>query len=142
MSIWIFDTDHLSLLQRGNLQVRQRITAIRPQEIAVTVVTMEEQLQGRLSEIRKASQSSNMDKLISAYAYLQETLDDFKKLNVLQFDRTAHTYYMKLQSQKVRIGTQDLRIASIALSVDGTLLTRNQRDFCQVPGLKFEDWTL
>jgi tRNA(fMet)-specific endonuclease VapC len=142
VSIWIFDTDHLSLLQRGNLQVRQRITAIRPQEIAVTVVTMEEQLQGRLSEIRKASQLSNTGKLISAYAYLQETLDDFKRLNVLQFDQTAHNYYMKLQSQKVRIGTQDLRIASIALSVNGTLLTRNQRDFCQVPSLKFEDWTL
>ncbi len=142
MSLWIFDTDHLSLLQRGNLQIVQRITAVRPQEIAVTVVTLEEQLQGRLSEIRKASQLSNTDKLISAYTYLQETVDDFKGLNVLQFDQIAHTYYMKLQSQKVRIGTQDLRIASIALSVNGTLLTRNQLDFCQVPGLKFEDWTL
>jgi tRNA(fMet)-specific endonuclease VapC len=142
VSLWIFDTDHLSLLQRGNLKIVQRITAVSPQEIAVTVVTMEEQLQGRLSEIRRASRLFNADKLISAYAYLQETLDDFKELNVLQFDQTAYTYYTQLQSQKVRIGTQDLRIASIALSVNGTLLTRNQRDFCQVPSLKFEDWTL
>ncbi len=123
MSIWILDTDHLSLLQRGNLQIVQRIAAVRPQEIAVTVVTMEEQLQGRLSEIRKASQLSNTDKLISAYAYLQETVDDFKGLNVLRFDQTAHVYYVTLQGQKVRIGTQDLRIASIALSVNGILLT-------------------
>ncbi len=35
----------------------------------------------------------------------------------------------------------DLRIASIALSHDMTVLTRNVRDFEQVPDLRIEDWT-
>jgi predicted nucleic acid-binding protein len=43
--------------------------------------------------------------------------------------------------EKVRIGTMDLRIASIALANGFTLLTRNLVDFQQVPGLKVEDWT-
>jgi tRNA(fMet)-specific endonuclease VapC len=34
----------------------------------------------------------------------------------------------------------DLKIASIALAHDATLLTRNTRDFAQVPGLRIENW--
>jgi tRNA(fMet)-specific endonuclease VapC len=41
----------------------------------------------------------------------------------------------------IRIGTQDLKIASIALANRATLLTRNYRDFVQVPDLIIDDWT-
>lgn len=44
--------------------------------------------------------------------------------------------------QKIRIGTQDLRIAAIILSQDGILVTRNQRDFVQIPNLILEDRTI
>jgi tRNA(fMet)-specific endonuclease VapC len=35
----------------------------------------------------------------------------------------------------------DLRIASIAISYDLILLTRNRKDFSQIPNLLIEDWT-
>jgi predicted nucleic acid-binding protein len=36
----------------------------------------------------------------------------------------------------------DLRIASVALVSNATLLTRNLRDFRHVPDLAVEDWTV
>jgi tRNA(fMet)-specific endonuclease VapC len=36
----------------------------------------------------------------------------------------------------------DLKIASIALANDATLLTRNTKDFEKVHALRIEDWTL
>ena len=54
MSLWVLDTDHLSLLQRGYPQVRQRINAVNSEEIAITMVTVVEQLYGRLNRIKSA----------------------------------------------------------------------------------------
>ncbi|WP_366839181.1 hypothetical protein [Nostoc sp. LPT] len=44
--------------------------------------------------------------------------------------------------QRIRIGTQDLRIAAITLSVNGILVTCNRKDFEKVTNLHLEDWTI
>lgn len=73
---------------------------------------------------------------------MRAMLDYFKTVNVVDFDLQAYAYFSDLVRQKIRIGTQDLRIAAIALSRDTTLVTRNQKDFSRVPGLRLTDWTL
>lgn len=40
-----------------------------------------------------------------------------------------------------KLGTMDLKIASITITKDATLLTRNLSDFKQIQGLKVEDWS-
>ncbi len=42
MSLWILDTESLSLLQRENLNLTRRISPIKPEQVAVTIVTAEE----------------------------------------------------------------------------------------------------
>jgi tRNA(fMet)-specific endonuclease VapC len=70
---------------------------------------------------------------------MRAALNYFCTVRLLDFDQAAYEHYEVLLKQKIRIGTQDLRIASIVLAVNGTLVTRNQRDFVQVPGLTLED---
>lgn len=139
MSLWILDTDHVSLFQQRHSVVTQRINAVNPEEIAITIITIEEQLRGRFNVIRKASSS---DTLLLAYAKLEATLEFFKNVRSLGFNKYAINYYEDLIHQRMRIGTQDLRIAAITLSVNGILVTRNRKDFEKVPNLRLEDWTI
>ncbi|NET28304.1 type II toxin-antitoxin system VapC family toxin [Okeania sp. SIO1I7] len=139
MSLWVLDTDHVSLFQRGHPIFTRLINRAKAEEVAVTVVTAEEQLRGQLHIVRRANSA---DALVSAYAKLRATLDYFRTANLLNFDENAYYCYESLVTQKIRIGTRDLRIAAIVISQNGILLTRNRRDFERVPGLQFEDWTI
>ena len=139
MSLWVLDTDHVSLFQQNHPIVSRRIQATNPEKIAVTVITVEEQLYGRLNQIRRANST---DKILSAYSKLNATLEYFKTVNLLKFNQEAYNCYAELVRQKIRIGTQDLRIAACVISNNGVLVTRNRRDFEQIPGLRFEDWTI
>ncbi|OCR02899.1 nucleic acid-binding protein [Oscillatoriales cyanobacterium USR001] len=139
MSLWVLDTDHVSLFQQNHPIVSRRIKALNPEEIAVTVITVEEQFYGRLNQIRRAKSA---DAILSAYARLRATLNYFKTVNLLDFNQEAYNCYSELVRQKIRIGTQDLRIAACVISSNGILVTRNRRDFERIPGLRFEDWTI
>jgi predicted nucleic acid-binding protein len=63
-----------------------------------------------------------------------------KTLTILDFDVTAEMIDQSLRQRHPRMGTQDRRIAAIALANNCTLVTRNQNDFGQVAGLVLEDW--
>ena len=136
---YILDTDHISLLQRGDGQVMARLSQIDLMNRAVTVVTVAEQMQGRLAVIRRAKTEKDA---AQAFDNLHKTIVFFQAINVLPYDEQAQTYFTEFRRKKIRIGTQDLRIAAIALSYQATLVTRNQRDFVRVPGLSIEDWSL
>ncbi len=137
---WILDTDHFSLLQRGNSTIIKHLSNVNPKNIAITIITAEEQLRGRLNVIRRAK---SQETLVLAYQRLKDLLTDFQTINILEFTLKASLIYDNLKNQqKIKIGSQDLKIAAITLAVDGVLITRNQKDFVKVPQLHFEDWTI
>ncbi len=139
MSLLILDTDHVSLWQNNNFMIRCRLALLDPKNFAVTIVTFEEQMRGRLNAIQQAGSE---EALVLAYHNLKKTDWFFHDLNVLEFTSEAYAVYSDLKRQRVRIGARDLRISAIALSVNGIVVTRNQRDFRQVPALRLEDWTV
>ena len=73
---------------------------------------------------------------------IDETLPP--NLPVLPFDASAARRYGEVRAALERrgtpIGDADLRIASIALSHDLTVITGNVRHFARVPGLRVENW--
>jgi len=137
--IYVLDTDHASLYQRGDAQVGERLRHLIPNEVAITIVSYEEQIAGRLAVARRAQ---TVDERVIAYRWLQLTLDFYCRMPVLPFNNSAGSILDQLQAIKLRIGTKDLLIGAIALAHSTTLLTRNFRDFQQIPGLAIEDWTL
>ena len=62
------------------------------------------------------------------------------KLHILPFDEDAAVCFESLLSQRLRVGTMDLKIAAICIAHDAALLSRNRVDFEKVPGLRVENW--
>lgn len=140
--MYLLDTDHLSILERGGLDaqpLQRRLQALPPDEVAATIVSYEEQTRGWLGYIAKAR---SLDEQVTAYQYLQRHLQVFCVVPLMSFDQSSAMLVQQLQKQRIRIGTMDLKIASIALAHNATLLSRNVKDFQKVPGLQVEDWTL
>ncbi|WP_019501163.1 type II toxin-antitoxin system VapC family toxin [Pseudanabaena sp. PCC 6802] len=140
MSQYILDTDHVTLFQHSHPKISERTREIGNSKIFITTVTLEEQLRGRLAGISRSA--TNPERLAVAYQNLKRTLLYFCSVNLLDFDNKASACYQDLLQQKVRIGTQDLRIAAIALANQTILVTRNSKDFVKVPNLCLEDWTV
>jgi len=136
--LYVLDTDIVTFQQVGRASVLQRLAGLTPDTVFTTVVTMREQLRGRLTTV---DQATKVDELVYAYDRLLTTVRYFARVNVLPFTTAAATILQDLQRQRIRIGTQDLRIAAIVLAAQGTLVTANSRDFTKVPELQIEDWT-
>ncbi len=94
-------------------------------------------MRGWLAEIRRRANPADQ---VAAYDRLVRQVELLAAWVILPWDMAAVEWLRGLREQRIRIGTQDLKIASIALAHDATILTRNVQDFAQVPGLKIENW--
>jgi tRNA(fMet)-specific endonuclease VapC len=137
--LFVLDTDHLTLLQRGHAQVSECLNATPEELVAVTIVSYEEQLRGRLAVI---SQAWTPGRLAVAYLRLREMHTFFCAIRLLDFDLSAAAIYAELRQEYRRLGKLDLRIAATVLAHEGLLVTRNQRDFGQIAGLSLQDWSV
>jgi tRNA(fMet)-specific endonuclease VapC len=136
--MFILDTDHISLFQRYDAAVSARVLSTPAVELATTVITVEEQLRGRLAQVRRARSDAEV---VRTYRSLLATIVYFQTITVIAFDESAQAMFNRLRAQNPRVGTQDLRIAAIALSQEATLVTRNRQDFAGVLSLQIEDWS-
>lgn len=138
----ILDTDCLSLFDREKYLesslLRKKLNEFPPDEIFTTIITFEEQMRGWLTYL---SRCKNIEQEIFAYERLNKFLDNFREIAVLEFDENAAEIYKNLKSNKIRVGSMDLKIASIAISRKAILVSRNLKDFEQMPDLTVQDWT-
>lgn len=139
MSLYLFDTDLLTLFREGHLAVCARAAAHSAGDLATSIVTVEEQLTGWYTLLRQAKDDQ---RLTAAYERLTGSVRFFSRMHILSFTMAAAARWGKFRKARLKIGTLDLRIACIALEAEAILVTRNRVDFDLVPGLIIEDWSL
>ena len=138
MTRYVLDSDMISLLQRGDPTVAAHIASCRPDEVATTIISVEEQLSGWCTLLRQAKTARG---LVPVYERMTETVRFFATLPLLTFADTAVGIYEQLCKQKRRTGRMDLRIAAIALAHRAAVVTRNIDDFRDIEGLDVLDWS-
>ncbi|MBI2653947.1 type II toxin-antitoxin system VapC family toxin [Candidatus Woesearchaeota archaeon] len=117
---------------RGNIHIKSRLDQIGSIPIHITVITLCELFKG-------AYLSPDIEKNLSLVN------DLFDYFNILELDDNAARIYGERYSELKKIGkpTQDfdLLIASICISNNEVLITRNKKHFEKIKGLKIEEWS-
>ena len=103
----------------------------------MTIVSFHEQVNGWAAYLNRKRSSVDV---VRGYQKFELLLLNFSCAQILPFGVNSAEVFNDLVSQKIRVGTMDMRIASIAIANQMTLLTRNAIDFERIPSLVFDDW--
>ena len=109
-----------------------------PGELALTIISVEEQLRAWFTLCRRAK---NRAELAYAYERFSRDVGSLTVFTILSFTEPAIERFENLQRMKLGVKANDLRIAAIALEHSAIVVTRNRIDFGRIPGLTIEDWS-
>jgi tRNA(fMet)-specific endonuclease VapC len=119
----LFDTNICVYVLAGTSEpLRRRLAAQEEGSLAISTITVAELSAGRRS---RPHQEERLSRFLDA-------------MRMLPFDLAAAE---RLADVPFRRGSYDRLIAAHALSLNLTLVTNNERDFADVPGLRVENWT-
>lgn len=131
MSLLLDTNICVAWMSGADAMVRKKLNQAAGDEIFLCSVVKAELLYGA----RKSARVSHNLERLEAF---------FRGLPSLPFDDEAADAYGTVRAQVERQGTplgpNDLMIASIALVNDSTLITRNDREFRPVVGLRVQVW--
>jgi tRNA(fMet)-specific endonuclease VapC len=121
----------IAWLNGTDVAVRKRIERSAVGELHLCSVVKAELLFGARKSTRVSHNLERLERFFSA-------------LPSLPFDDAAADVYGTIRAQMERSGTplgpNDLMIAATALATDSTLITRNDREFRPVSGLRVQVW--
>lgn len=138
MPLYLLDTDTISRLRNRDPVVMARAALVPTADVCVSVITVEEQLDGWYAMLRRPV---SKPRLVDVYQQLIETVQYYSTARILPFPLLAMDRADGLLKMRLNVRKNDLRIAAIALEHGATVATANLRDFLRVPGLAVEDWT-
>jgi len=122
---YLLDANTAVYAMQGAFQVlREKIVSYDPGEVAISVISYAEVAYG--SYAGKPPEPEILDAFIEA-------------IPLLPFDEAAAREYAKLPFKRARF---DRLLAAHALSIGAIVVTNNEADFVDVPGLVVENWTV
>jgi len=103
--------------------LRYRLEGLEPGDIGLSTITF--------AEIFLGSKQGKPPPVAVLEAFLLQ-------IPLLAFDEAAARSYASLPFKRARF---DRLLAAHALSIGATIVTNNESDFADIPGLKVENWT-
>ncbi len=129
---YLLDTNIcIGLIHRGEQSLVDKLKAMHPRDFVLCSIVKAEL---RFGARKSQRVSENLEKLDAFFAPFES----------IPFDDHASDYYGSVRTLLSQTGTpiggNDLLIAAIALANDLTVVTRNQKEFARVVGLKWVVW--
>lgn len=107
----------------GHERLTERIAECEAGEIAISAISFAEVAYG--THAGKPPSPTVLESFVAA-------------IPLVAFDEAAARAYARLPFKRARF---DRLLAAHALSIGATVITNNEADFADVPGLKVENWT-
>ena len=120
MSRYLLDTDHVSLHERGHAAVGAHLARHPPQDVAVSAITVEESLRGRLAILSRRLDGAGR---IRAYANLLAAVRFFNSVPVVPFDQACEAQLQQLVALRLRRVCRQWRPIRREASVRPSLLS-------------------
>ncbi len=121
----------IDILRRKSPRLLDRLNALDPADVRLSIVTHAELLYGALKSVDPTANLASLKTLTDTFVVLPVD------------ERCARSYAeirVHLEARGTPIGPNDTLIAATALAHDLTLVTHNVREFARVLGLRVEDW--
>jgi tRNA(fMet)-specific endonuclease VapC len=137
--MFLLDTDIASLVFHEHERVLARMVKVNSDEIALSLATRIEMLRGRIDAVVKAATAEELLRAVAGFARTETFLSQFL---IVSIDEAVAAVFEELRANKKlkKIDRGDLLQAAIALTNIATLVTRNTKDYANVPNLKLENW--
>ena len=136
MSLFVLDTDLLTLYYRGDPIVVRSVDARPATDLAISALSVDEQLTGWYTLTRQVRRT---EEIARAYAHLGDAMVRLACWRILPYTESAIARVAQLKVLRLNVRLLDLRIAAIPLETGAVVVALNQRDFGRVPGLVVED---
>lgn len=104
--------------------INARLGEFEPGEIAISAISFSEIVLG--AKLQKPPPPDVIEAFIAA-------------IPIIPYDENAAREYARLPFKRARF---DRLLAAHALSIGAAVITNNEADFADVPGLRVENWTL
>ena len=124
---YLADSDRVADYLKGRVDAVRFIDDLRPDGLAISVVTYGEVYEGVAFGRDAEAQERAFETFLVAVTVLPVTEAEVRRFALLRGE---------LRRSGFTIGDMDLLIAATALEHDLVLATRNVRDFSRVPGLR------
>lgn len=132
MTRYLLDTNIcIYLIKQHPPEVLARFQQIQLKQLHISSISVYELYYGIEKNNSQKRNAGALENFLAPLTVVDFTLEAAKKAAIIR----SH-----LQKQGTPIGSYDIQIAAIALSLNMTLLTNNTREFERVKGLKLENW--